>query len=536
MTLTVLDCTLRDGGYYNNWNFTEMLVQDYLNAMVLAGIDVVEIGFRSPPRSGFHGPFAYSTDRYLEKLKVNEALKLAVMLDAKSVLENEGHYKDVLNKLFVESNNSKVDVVRVAVNFDKATQCRLIVEHLKSLGYIVVINLMQSGGREVSAIEEVGGYIRSWGVVDVVYFADSIGNMAAEDIDATAMALHRGWQGKLGLHAHNNMGQANDNCFSAMNVGVEWIDATVTGMGRGAGNAQTEILLNNFSNERKYDPKPVYQLALEYFMPMQKELGWGSNFVYYYSAINNIHPTYAQELLSDKRYTPEHIITALRFLSEREASSFSSQLVQQAFDDKEQPEINGEWDASGWCKDRDILLVGAGPSVKKYAAEIEELIKRNDLITISVNYHSEISEKYINRFVAAEPKRLSLDVTRYKNSEKPVVLPKRVMSGKVINELGSTNVLDFDMKITEGCAQCFKTGCEIPYRLTVAYSLCLCKSGEAARVFLVGFDGYPADDPRQLEMLKTIEILKPIYGDTDIISLTPTTYPVIQRSLYAPYL
>ena len=99
-TLTILDCTLRDGGYYNNWDFDSDLVETYLNAMSQASIDVIEIGFRSPPKQSFMGPFVYSLDDYLETLPLPKKILIGVMINAKEYLNSPEDPVELINKLF----------------------------------------------------------------------------------------------------------------------------------------------------------------------------------------------------------------------------------------------------------------------------------------------------------------------------------------------------------------------------------------------------------------------------------------------------
>ena len=81
--ITLLDCTLRDGGYYNNWDFDPELVKLYLKSMAEASMDVVEIGFRSPPKNSFMGPYVYAMDDFLENLPLAKNILNGAMLNAK---------------------------------------------------------------------------------------------------------------------------------------------------------------------------------------------------------------------------------------------------------------------------------------------------------------------------------------------------------------------------------------------------------------------------------------------------------------------
>jgi len=537
MDYKIIDCTLRDGGYYNNWDFEPGLVNDYLDTVSKSGIQIVELGLRSFPRNGFHGPFAYTSDDFLDDLDIPENLEVGVMVDAKTIFQSGLSVTDAVHKLFRPAEASKVSLVRIAAHFSEIDQCQSMVDELKSLGYEIGFNMMQSGGRSTEEIYQKACMINSWKKVDVLYFADSMGNMSSKDIGSIVSALQKGWQGPIGLHAHNNMGLANSNCMEAIKLGVSWIDVTITGMGRGAGNAQAEILLSDLENAAigTFKAEPLYKLVLEHFGPLQKELGWGQNFAYHYSAINNIHPTYAQELLSDPRYEPADIVNALKFLAQNDSSSFDRQRVQQAFDAEDTHEVNGSWNAIDWCRGEDILIVGSGPSLKKYASSLESFVIKSGIKVLSLNFHNEIEESLISAYVAADAKRFTLDAKRYNKIQKPIIMPGRLVDSGVLDELNGAEVKDYDLKVTPGATKFFDTGCEISSRLSAAYAVALCATGGAKRIFFVGFDGYKAEDHRQIEMAHAFELLKAELGETKLISLTPTTYPIEQGSIYASY-
>ncbi|ENQ1533286.1 pyruvate carboxyltransferase, partial [Vibrio parahaemolyticus] len=111
---------------------------------------------------------------------------------------------------------------------------------------------------------------------DVIYFADSLGNMDSAEVTRIAEIVKQNWDGDIGIHTHNNMGQAMSNTMTARSNGVTWLDVTVTGMGRGAGNAQTENLLAELDGLDKYLPTAIYELVIRHFEPMQRRYGWGS--------------------------------------------------------------------------------------------------------------------------------------------------------------------------------------------------------------------------------------------------------------------
>ena len=183
MSVRVLDCTLRDGGYYNSWRFSDDLVADYLSAVSRAGVDFVEIGFRNFPQPSFVGPYAYSTDAFLETLPIPDDLNIGVMIDAKTVLTTPDGPVSAVDKLFSHRDQSRASLVRIAAHFDEVVHFGPVVERFKSLGYLVGLNIMQMAGRESALVSEVAGTVESWGTVDMLYFADSLGSMDAVEVD-----------------------------------------------------------------------------------------------------------------------------------------------------------------------------------------------------------------------------------------------------------------------------------------------------------------------------------------------------------------
>ena len=128
--LTLIDCTLRDGGYYNNWNFPISLINKYLIAMKLAKIDIVEIGFRFLNNDGFKGPCAYSSDDFIRSLNIPDSLTIGVMVNASDLYTNIG-WENAIKKLFPErAKNTLVKLVRIACHFHELENTSFAVEWL----------------------------------------------------------------------------------------------------------------------------------------------------------------------------------------------------------------------------------------------------------------------------------------------------------------------------------------------------------------------------------------------------------------------
>ena len=129
--IKILDCTLRDGGYYNKWDFTDTLVHKYLHAINNANVDIIELGLRNLPQNDFFGAFAYTTDNYISTLNIDKGISVGVMIDASSILSSNLSIEDAINSLFQAKEKSRVDLVRIATHFDCIKQCKRIAEVLK---------------------------------------------------------------------------------------------------------------------------------------------------------------------------------------------------------------------------------------------------------------------------------------------------------------------------------------------------------------------------------------------------------------------
>lgn len=535
--MKILDCTLRDGGYYNNWDFDMVVVDAYLNAVAKSNIDVVELGLRSFQQNDFLGPFAYTTESFLSRLQLPIGPQYGVMIDAKTILSSRFTIHEAIQKLFVPKSESKISLVRIAAHFHEVEKSQEIAQLLKSMGYIVGFNLMQAGGKPTDVIQATARMINNWGCVDVLYFADSLGNMNGDEVKRIINALRTHWVDSIGIHTHNNMGQALDNTLTARQNGVAWLDVTVTGMGRGAGNAQIENLLVILSKEsNRYPPAPIYDLVIRFFDGMQKKYGWGSNLLYFIGAQNNVHPTYVQKMISDKRYGPDEIVGAIDYLSRAQSSSFSGDLLDQALMlDSSSDIISGDLKLMKLFSGREVLIIGNGPSVDRHRNGIIDYIKNRKPIVLVINYNDSIEQSYVDLFVISHNSKYLSDQHKYKFIQKTIVLPLHRFNSLELSALNpEVKLIDYGLKVQQGIFEPNNTYCVIPSELTAAYAIGVAITGEAKQISLVGFDGYEKGDPRQEEMTSLFMAVLNKDNFIPFIALTPTTYPVNKGSIYAP--
>ena len=182
--IKILDCTLRDGGYYNNWNFDKNVIEDYFEKINNSNIDVIEIGFRFLKKNSFFGPFAYSNENFIKKLKISKKIDVAVMINASDVIElsKSMSHLNIIKKFFTAKKKSIIKYFRVATHF---SEIKLIIPFLRLInkhGYKVIVNIMQCSNKKYSDFKFVTDTLNKLNFVKVLYFADSLGSMESEEI------------------------------------------------------------------------------------------------------------------------------------------------------------------------------------------------------------------------------------------------------------------------------------------------------------------------------------------------------------------
>ena len=294
--LKVLDCTIRDGGLINDHQFDNDLVKATYEACVEAGLDYMEIGYRNSKRlfsTKDYGPFRHSDEEEIRKITGDHdaeatGLKLAVMADA-----GKSDWKtDIL-----PSDESVVDMIRVACYVDQIPEAAEMINDAHDKGYETSCNLMAISTVQQAEIEQALEIIAKT-PVDVVCVVDSFGALYREQIDILVrsyMAALEGTNKHVGIHTHNNQQLAFANTIEAIILGANRIDATMAGLGRGAGNCPMELLIG-FLRNPKFKRRPIYQLLQDHFVKLRQKLEWGALIPYNITGQHNQHPREAMAL------------------------------------------------------------------------------------------------------------------------------------------------------------------------------------------------------------------------------------------------
>ena len=291
--LKILDCTIRDGGLMNDHRFEDSFVKRVYDTCVAAGIDYMELGYKADRKmfsESKAGPWKFCTEEDMRRI-VGEnpsALKLTAMADA----ERTDYHTDILPR-----EQSVLAGIRVASYVHQVPTALDMIKDAHDKGYETTFNLMAlSTVQERELMDALEVVVAS--PVDVIYVVDSFGSFYSEqirDLTGKFVKLARDAGKQVGIHAHNNQQLAYANTIEAMLAGATWLDATIAGLGRGAGNCPTELLLGFLKNP-KFHLRPVLECVQDLFVPLRKELDWGYSIPYMLTGQLNIHPRMAIEV------------------------------------------------------------------------------------------------------------------------------------------------------------------------------------------------------------------------------------------------
>lgn len=527
-----LDCTLRDGGYYNAWDFPIEVVHRYLEAMQAAQVDAVELGLRSLQNKGFKGACAYTTDSFIQSLPLPQGVNVGVMVNAAELVKDVP-LEEVLGQLFPKvAADSPVDLVRIASHVHEFEEALPAVTWLKERGYMVGFNLMQVADCSEEVVKSLAKSASRY-PLDALYFADSMGSMSPDQAARIIGWLKSEWSGALGIHTHDNLGLALSNTLRAIDEGVTWVDSTVTGMGRGPGNARTEELAIELAELRKRPANMVPLMALlrEYFKPLQAEYGWGTNPYYYLSGKYGIHPTYIQEMLSDSRYDEEDLLAVIEHLRVEGGKKFSLNTLDAArhfYHGKPA----GTWSPKSHFEGRDILVLGTGPGVARHRRALEQYIWDNKPVVLALNTQTALDAELIDLRVACHPVRLLADCETHTQLPQPLITPYSMLPKDVQESLSGKEVLDYGLNVQTDTFEFSEFHCTAPTSLVMAYAFSAAASGNAARILLAGFDGYPGEDPRNQEMNAVVKQYQATPESAPLVAITGSRYDVDGLSIY----
>ena len=383
----ILDCTLRDGGYCNEWKFGVNNIRRIINGLNEANIDIIECGFLS--------------HRVSYQAEISKFSSMAQVMPFISDIREEkkfvlmANYGELdIDKLETRGKNT-VDGIRLTFHKKDLNEAMRLCQQIKDKGYDVFVQAMVSLNYSdaeflnlIQKTNELAPY--------AFYIVDSFGVMKQSDLIRLFYLVEHNLDStiKIGYHSHNNLQLAYSNAQAL--VGVETtreliLDSSVMGMGRGAGNLNTELFLEYLNNAKgcNYDTKPILRLIDEIINRFYQENYWGYSLPNYLSAKHNIHPNYAKYLSDKNTLTVADMDTIFNCIDYDKRVNYDKNYIEDLYLSYMK---KGEVNAERLCAlkqlliDKKVLLIAPGRSSEEEKDKIFSLINEPNVVSISVNF------------------------------------------------------------------------------------------------------------------------------------------------------
>ncbi|MDA9774798.1 aldolase catalytic domain-containing protein [Algibacter sp.] len=461
--MKILDCTLRDGGYYTNWDFDQELVDEYAGSMEKLPIDYVEVGYRSIPLNGYLGKYFYCPIFVLKELKeLMPSKKLVIILNEKDIRTE--HVNDLLKPIM-----PYVTLVRIAVDPKNMERAIELAKSIKVLGFEVAFNVMYMSDwrKDASFLDLLEGVDD---FLDYFYMVDSFGGILPNEVKEIIRLVKSKTKVTLGFHGHDNLQMGLINTITALDEGCEIVDATITGMGRGAGNLKTELLLTYLESKNQLNFKFNYlSNVVSIFEKLNEKYRWGTSLPYMYSGAHSLPQKQVMEWVGMNRYPLSSILTALN----------NKKLV---VEDNIKLPILGKT-----TRFKDAIIIGGGKSVNENLESILTFVnKRRDtcLIHAGVRHVPKFLKAQIDQFYALvgfESEKLTKSLGNLKSLTKTCIFPPypRKMGTIITNEILNNSIELSSINFTE-------SSLDSPFAVSIQAAL----DFGVQNIYLIGFDGY----------------------------------------------
>ncbi len=493
----LLDCTLRDGGYVNDWEFGHDNIVNVFERVVSSGVDVIEIGFLDDRRD-------FDMNRSIMP-DTDSVEKIYGRLDRKGVMVvgmidfgtcDISHVKPC--------SESFIDGIRVIFKKPKMHPAMEFCRQLKSLGYKVFSQLVSVTAYGDDDLKEVVGLAN-----DIKPYAlsmvDTYGLLNPTELTHIMDVIDANMDPDiiLGFHAHNNFQLGYVNTTTALDYDTDrdiLVDGTLYGMGKSAGNAPLELvaMYMNEHYDKSYVITQMQEAITTSVMDFQRRSPWGYQLFYYIAASNRVHPDYVAWLMNKRTLSVTAINEILSRIPEDRKLDKDMKLIEGLYMDYQKNECDDSQDIrnlSTALRDRKILMIGPGSSVARHRDKIREFITANDPLVISINYIP--ADFHPDYMFITNTTRFLQSVTRLHESENQDI--RLIASSNLTkNERDFDYVINFSSVIDEAAEFPDNSMC----MLIRALIRCGCREAS-----LAGFDGYTPDNVNYFDTDKAYSFL-----------------------------
>lgn len=505
--MKILDCTLRDGGYYTNWDFSSDVVNEYIASMNKLPVDYLELGYRNNPSAEYLGKMGYCPISVLKDLRKKSTKKLAVMINEKSSKPED---LDTLVKPIV----GLVDMIRIAIdpkNFDRAL---VLAKAVKGLGFEVGFNVMYMS-TWLSNREFLDKLSQINGLADLFCMVDSFGGISPKDVKEIISIVKNKTTAPIGFHGHNNLQLGLINTLTAIECGIDYVDGTILGMGRGAGNLNMELLLTYLNKEGLAVDFNVLGDVITTFTHLFEKYRWGTQLPYMISGANSIPQKEVMALVTNRVYSFDSIVRGLQ-------------------NRKDNVKDNAKYPILQSKKYDNVLIIGGGPSPAEHLEGIMSFIENHKSIALvfatarHAGIYKSINVPQLFCLVGKEAKRLAKNVSAEDFRGMCVLPPYPRKLGTDVPDYAEESTCELpSIDFTKG----YEDSCTT---VAIQTALNICKGS----IFVCGYDGYPGSVLSEKEVALSNENMT-LFNDFEkakgekLISLTPTIYPELEvKSVY----
>lgn len=384
--LKILDCTLRDGGYVNNFKFGTKTIQKIIHKLSEASIDIIECGFLV---SG-------TIDKNCTLFPGIDCLKdIIIQKNPNSMYVAMIQCGKIENEEISRYDGQSIDGIRLTFHEHEISEALVMGKQLQEKGYKVFMQpvgtMTYSDGTLLKLIEEING-MQPY----AFYMVDTLGTMYKRDLFRMFFLIDHNLDPgiAIGFHSHNNLQLAFSNALELMQMNTQRqiiIDSSVYGMGRGAGNLCTE-LITQYINDNialKYNNLEILEIIDQYVKPLQRQYSWGYDAAYYIASINGCHPNYAQFLLNLQTLHVQDIRAILNGMPEEKRALYDRGYIERQYVEYMSHQVDDKIVLEKYAaaiKGRKILILAPGKSLNPNIGRLLKLIGQDQYFTVSVNF------------------------------------------------------------------------------------------------------------------------------------------------------
>jgi 4-hydroxy 2-oxovalerate aldolase len=381
--ISILDCTLRDGGYINSWMFGQKAIVEIVNGLEKANVDIIECGFIEDNQ--------YNVDSSV----FDNASTMSKIFNKKTNVLYVGMIAlgDIEVEKVSEYNSDGIDGIRLTFHIEDLDEEMRSAKILMDKGYKVFIQPVGTTSYSDAELITLINHVNSLDPY-AFYIVDTLGTMYPRDLVRVFSIIDNNLNNNVavGFHSHNNLQLSFSNAQSFINFATKRdliVDSSVFGMGRGAGNLPTELITQyiNSNYGYRYNVTPLLNIMDRYLDKIYVESPWGYSSPYYLSAINLCHPNYANFLMAKRTINIEDISKILNLIPQKSRALFDKKLIEKLylqFQSSIIDDISIIDTIAKLLRDKKILIIAAGKTVSEYADTIEREIDSGSYV-IQIN-------------------------------------------------------------------------------------------------------------------------------------------------------